>query len=1009
MRQVVEGHAAAGALGTLAPLTATNTVDGQPTVDLGRDPGPWLDVVRRPPSDLAGLNLLTGSPLVPGVPAPDTARTDAASALVRALWPVLWQRSFKDIAGMGEEVYRLGEYAGRHLHPLGPLPVLRVGDLPYGVLPVASYRQWTSGGDEPPFEGTQVRVATDVVDALWRGATSELTTQDADVDGLLRVLAQTPTARAYGSRSLAPTVVWAAVQAALTGADPAEVVALWDAGAETLLRAFEHPPRRRYSPALFVEPWPDDVHPDYRRAMRGYLHAAWPELAEVNDLGGLWDVEGRPPHPLARLVRHSLLLTNVEVCRLFSDSVPDPRPTSYLLPLHDPQQLYQDATDLADTREVREVPAPAVALVDGTTGPPSSRNSAVVRQFEDVRAAVQQVIDTDPTVTDAVLTGVLDAAGHRADVWLTAAATRRLRHLSTLHSEPVLGAYGWVDDLRPSGDPTPPTRAGLVHAPSYSQALAAAVLRDHVVHDEDDTRWQMQLSSTTVRGAAVLAEQVRSGIPLPEVLGREIEKRVAEPAHVLELRRTFPARPEWAGRRVCDGGAVLDAAPGDLPAFLPASTLDDLRAALDAYADLMVTDAVHDVVGGRADAARESLEAAAGLAAPPGLRLLATPHEGGTVRTDVAFVLPYEATWEAAGSHPVEVADPAFTRFVRAECGPPRKLTWTSASGSVSLRELGLAVPDLLVLGRSGVEALAAARLGPLTGGTGSRRVEHAGRLAAMLASPHVRGPAAADVLRGRLTRLRAMAAALSSSLDTAGPAQLRSWNLGDDPAAAALELASRFSRVGDAAQDVDADADVLADLIRTLVATSQPLPLVCPDDVPPTVAGADWLDTWLPVVAAVRPTLAAVEAAQLRSRRTWQVRGSRPDPWEAPPLTPDGIAGDLDISVCIGPGVGQPEGTAVVHLDSWAETVPAPRHTTWTAFGYDAPRARAPQAVLVVVPSWESVDVDEARRAVLTARRLTQARSVAVTPEDLSTGLPTGVVEAVGSAACTLTESPLP
>jgi len=35
---------------------------------------------------------------------------------------------------------------------------------------------------------------------------------------------------------------------------------------------------------------------------------------------------------------------------------------------------------------------------------------------------------------------------------------------------------------------------------------------------------------------------------------------------VLELRRRFPARPEWAGRRVCDGQQVLDTAPGTLPA-----------------------------------------------------------------------------------------------------------------------------------------------------------------------------------------------------------------------------------------------------------------------------------------------------------------------------------------------------------------------------------------------------------------------------------------------------------
>ena len=72
---------------------------------------------------------------------------------------------------------------------------------------------------------------------------------------------------------------------------------------------------------------------------------------------------------------------------------------------------------------------------------------------------------------------------------------------------------------------------------------------------------------------------------------------------------------------------------------LPTRTLEDLLDALDAYADLLVADALHAVVEGRPDAAAESLEASAGLAAPPELRLLRTQREGGTLSTDVAFVI----------------------------------------------------------------------------------------------------------------------------------------------------------------------------------------------------------------------------------------------------------------------------------------------------------------------------------------------------------------------------------
>jgi hypothetical protein len=152
------------------------------------------------------------------------------------------------------------------------------------------------------------------------------------------------------------------------------------------------------------------------------------------------------------------------------------------------------------------------------------------------------------------------------------------------------------------------------------------------------------------------------------------------------------------------------------------------------------------------------------------------------------------------------------------------------------------------------------------------------------------------------------------------------------------------------------------------------------------------------------------VEAALLQTSKTWRAAGSDPEPWRSPTPTVDGVSGDLVTTVAIGPAVGKAKGRGIVRLDSWGETVPSPRHTTWTAFGYDAPRARAPQAVLLVVPSFvdNGVDVGEARRAVLTAREMARARSVSATPDQLSIGLPTGVVEAVGSTACTLTRRAL-
>jgi hypothetical protein len=314
----------------------------------------------------------------------------------------------------------------------------------------------------------------------------------------------------------------------------------------------------------------------------------------------------------------------------------------------------------------------------------------VCRQFEDVREAALRLSETEPQIAELVLPAVLDLTSHRLDAWWTGLAERRLSALAVRGGRPRLGCYGWVDDLKPSPDPTPPTSAGLIHAPGYAQALTAAVLRDQAVHHPEARQWDITLDSARVRTAVALAEQVKAGVHLAEALGREIERRVGEPGLVLALRTTFPARPEWSGRRVCDGQQVLDAAV--LPTGIDGTQFDDLRLALDTYADLLVTDAVHSVVEGRATAAADALEASAGLGAPPELRLLRTQRAGSTTKTSVVIALPWLSAWDdpaaADGGSPVTVADPALAGLLERELPAPDFWTWSADGVTVSLAGL---------------------------------------------------------------------------------------------------------------------------------------------------------------------------------------------------------------------------------------------------------------------------------------------------------------------------------
>jgi hypothetical protein len=98
------------------------------------------------------------------------------------------------------------------------------------------------------------------------------------------------------------------------------------------------------------------------------------------------------------------------------------------------------------------------------------------------------------------------------------------------------------------------------------------------------------------------------------------------------------------------------------------------------------------VVEGRATAAADTLEASAGLGAPPELRLLRTQRAGSTIKTSVAIALPWHSAWDdpaaTDGGSPVTVADPALAALLARELPAPDFWTWSADGVTVSLAGL---------------------------------------------------------------------------------------------------------------------------------------------------------------------------------------------------------------------------------------------------------------------------------------------------------------------------------
>jgi hypothetical protein len=219
--------------------------------------------------------------------------------------------------------------------------------------------------------------------------------------------------------------------------------------------------------------------------------------------------------------------------------------------------------------------------------------------------------------------------------------------------------------------------------------------------------------------------------------------------------------------------------------------------------------------------------------------------------------------------------------------------------------------------------------------------------------------------------------------------------------------LADRLSRALDSLQERLTSAPAVADVatrtlqqiateIAELAAPEGQLAVLSRIDLtgwPTTFAAASALDAdWLTINAAVRNPLARLEAHQLDAAldglwspfTAWTNRPA--DPWQRNvPPTPNGAIPASRLVAIYGLAAVLDQTTVAFGLlDSWGETVPDVQQDTTAAFGFNAPAARAPQAILIAVsPVPDEPLTSESLVEILAeTRELAHARMA--TPADL-------------------------
>ena len=358
----------------------------------------------------------------------------------------------------------------------------------------------------------------------------------------------------------------------------------------------------------------------------------------------------------------------------------------------------------------------------------------------------------------------VDVCSYRLDAWLTGMFARRLRIARSRRGDGLhLGAFGWVEDLRPETVARQPVPAadipaelqpavegpvvtytdngGFVHAPSLPHAVTAAVLRNaYLTHTEPGRaeRMSVNLSSARVRTAVAYVEGLQNGQELGALLGYQLERGLHERHPGVELdrfiyvlRERFPliskkltATPDGVpaeaveARNVVNGYDLLDFVHGKTYPYglaLPSKTSADpasaqqakaieaeileLANALDAVADLMLSETVHQVVQGNYARARGAVQSLTEGEVPPLPDVVQTPRSGRALTHRVVVMLDPTATggW-ATPLTPRAAANAALNHWLASVLPAPADVQW-------QLR-LGVGGPQLVALSSLGLEPI---------------------------------------------------------------------------------------------------------------------------------------------------------------------------------------------------------------------------------------------------------------------------------------------------------------
>jgi hypothetical protein len=658
---------------------------------------------------------------------------DAPTAMNTVLWPATWEYYLDNLVNgavpdPATTIPAARDFFLTWVRARGPWPTLRIGRQPYGVVPVV----WSGGYEARTGDVLTMRLLA-LMESLrptWRSASGQVPRVGlgSDPDATLAgVLGMSPRSETYVGRSvLGPQYnefYWRFLAKPIGAAWWTRLGQLSTAGLGTLVS--KAAPTRLGNATYLGKHF----------ALANAIVATPLTSAPLTDnylttLGGMTLDQLRAAAPAVKPAPLLWLLVRHAALRQYASS-------AYGLlgaAVSADAQLEPELIDITPTGHTPRVWDHLAMTAPTGTGAVSAyldqHKADGPAAFLAFWKALAMLAGMSTIELDQVLRETLDLHSHRLDAWYTALASARLdvlRQQPGNASTQYIGAYGWVDDVRPQ---PAPVSWGYVHAPSIGHAASAAVLRSGYLthHESGSGAAAVDLSSTRVRLAQNLLDGVRSGQSLGALLGYQLERvlhAATLDAFIAPLRTVAPTEGV-TGDHTVDGLSLLDQrasipwGTNKLPVLGSAAQvaidgqLSRLADSVDAVSDLMFAESVHQLVGGNALRAGATVDAIGrGDTPPPVLDITRTPRRGGVI-THRLFMLLGGATPSGWTATPRGLAEPRLAALAGNMLGSPARVAASAqivapngavaATVAMTLADLKLGPLDVIAMARSAAE-----------------------------------------------------------------------------------------------------------------------------------------------------------------------------------------------------------------------------------------------------------------------------------------------------------------